>query len=678
MRMADGSSNRGQLARRSGLAFAIGLLAVSAAAAAPPRRALDARLRERTQIRESDGRLKGTSVLRLTLRSERDLTPGALTLRVGDVGLTVGLDRGRHRGRVPFSDLRLNVRARRGHVRVVLRAARGAVFGDRAAGATDARVGGPLYALESASIRLDDDPEIEFAVAAYGRADLRELSHGRTRAEVRLRADAVLPGDTAAAPRVRAIGGRDASVWRGRLHGHALAQGDAPLLTWREGDAVHSLITPRDGAAIDVGSGARRDVRRVGDGVVALDLPAGTVVQSRFDFAIALLPGDHALRLRVVDETGLAGRASRSITVGEPHTPVLLDGGLHVLETRDDGSLWAWGGNDAGQVGDGTVRDPISPVPLDGPRGVVAVAAGSDFSLAVDEDGHVWQWGERESEPRPGVFVVKSIGSRTPLLEPGLSDIVAVAAGEDHALALDVDGVVFAWGDNTFGQLGDGTTKSRARRKEVVTGLPGITAIAATDFGSLALDAAGQVWTWGDAGLAEPLDPTVAERASGLPFIKQLDARGNPLCLAADGSVWTWGDNSDGLLGDGTTLDRPFPGLVLGLSSIVQVAAGDFHALALRADGTVLAWGDNESGELGDGTTSARRVPVIVEELDGVTRIDAGTFSSLAVTSDGALWTWGTDAFEIGPLGGGTYPQLAPREFRPGHRPNADVGFFKR
>src|SRR5258708_28406720 len=118
------------------------------------------------------------------------------------------------------------------------------------------------------------------------------------------------------------------------------------------------------------------------------------------------------------------------------------------------------------------------------------------------------------------------------------------------------------------------------------------------------------------------------------------------------GTAQAWGSNASGQLGDGTTVGRPTPGPVSGLTTVIAVSAGDSHTLALLSDGTVMAWGNNGYGQLGDGTFVSRTTPVPVSGLTGVTAVVAGDAHSLALLSDGTVMAWGENLF--GTLGSGT------------------------
>ncbi len=271
-------------------------------------------------------------------------------------------------------------------------------------------------------------------------------------------------------------------------------------------------------------------------------------------------------------------------------------GGIHSLALLADGTVWAWGNNVWGQLGDGTRISRSTPVQVVGPGGegflsdIIAIAAASALSsgvrfghsLALKADGTVWAWGYNgQGQLGDGTTTERT----TPVQVVGLTDVVAIAAGigpesdADRAsgwsLAVKADGTVWAWGDNTYGKLGDGTTTSRSTPVQVVGP--------------------------GGAGF---LTDVIAVAAGGgnTPFTG--GGVGHSLALKADGTVWAWGYNLQGQLGDGTTTHRNTPVQVVGpggigvLSEITAIAAGGGsqpggHSLALKADGTVWAWGNN-------------------------------------------------------------------------------------
>jgi alpha-tubulin suppressor-like RCC1 family protein len=265
-------------------------------------------------------------------------------------------------------------------------------------------------------------------------------------------------------------------------------------------------------------------------------------------------------------------------------------------------SALAWGSNRVGQVGDGTrssrALSPVRPFGMD--SGVTHVAAGLEFTLAV-QNGTVLAWGNN-SDGQLGDGTLD--GHLIPMPVSTLTNVTKVSAGLAHSLALKSDGTVWAWGDNSEGQLGNGTRTDR-RRPVQVSILTGVTDIAAGDLFSLA--------------------------------------------IRSDGTVWAWGDNANGALGDGTIDDRKQPVKVPALVNIVQVAAGAAHSMAVRSDGVAFGWGSNIAGQLGDGTQNSRVVPGRVTFLAGVTQIAAGDQNTLALSNGRPYW-WGRRCLECGIL----------------------------
>ncbi|MEW6523474.1 MAG: carboxypeptidase regulatory-like domain-containing protein [Bacillota bacterium] len=318
---------------------------------------------------------------------------------------------------------------------------------------------------------------------------------------------------------------------------------------------------------------------------------------------------------------------------GSDRRAVLAAGKYHSLALRADGTVWAWGSNGAGRLGDGTTTDRPAPVQVRDLADVVAVAAGTSHSLALRADGTVWAWGSNYfGQLGDGTTTDR----HTPVQVRDLADVVAVAAGTYHSLALRADGTVWAWGWNSHGELGDGTTTERHTPVQV-RGLADVVAVEAGSIHSLAVRADGTTWTWG--GGADRHTPVqVRDLADVVAVAAQFH---HSLALRADGTVWAWGENSHGELGDGTTTDRPTPVQVRDLADVVAVAAGEWHSLALRADGTVWAWGENSHGELGDGTTTDHPTPVQVRDLADVVAVATGGGPNLALRADGTVWTWG-------------------------------------
>jgi RHS repeat-associated protein len=274
-----------------------------------------------------------------------------------------------------------------------------------------------------------------------------------------------------------------------------------------------------------------------------------------------------------------------------------------------------------------------------------AVAVGRQHSLTALKSGIVWAWGYNFfGQLGNGTTTDSSV----PVQVKSLTGATAVAAGASHSLALKSDGTVWAWGDNSFGALGTGSNiPSYVPVK--VSNLSGVTAIAAGYGHSVALKTDGTAWAWGNNGSGQlgnssTKDSNLPVQVKNLTGVTAIAAGwSHSLALKADGTVWTWGQNADGELGTGSLNPKTSttPVQVKNLTGVTAIAGGDAHSLALRSDGTVWAWGNNSSGQLGNGVTTSSSLPVQVKNLTGVTAIAGGETHSLALKSDGSVWTWG-------------------------------------
>lgn len=329
-------------------------------------------------------------------------------------------------------------------------------------------------------------------------------------------------------------------------------------------------------------------------------------------------------------------------------------GAYFSLALKSDGTVWSWGSNQTGQLGDGTTTNKSQPTLITGLTDIVAIFSGNNHSLALKDDGTVWAWGYN-GQGQLGDDT--TIQRNSPVQVLALSNIVSIAGGGDHNLALKSDGTVWAWGYNDNGQLGDGTTIQRTTPVQV-SGLANITSIAARSH-NLALRNDGSVWAWGPNTFGQLGDGTTTQRNTpievpGLSGIIDIAVGSGDISFALkdDGTVKSWGLNNWGSLGDGTTTKRYSPVQVTGLSSVVDIKGGYHGGTALKEDGSVWAWGLNDSGRLGDGTTTTSYIPVQVLNMSNVSEISSSYRHTLAIKDDGTIWSWGTNS--DGELGDGT------------------------
>jgi alpha-tubulin suppressor-like RCC1 family protein len=311
-------------------------------------------------------------------------------------------------------------------------------------------------------------------------------------------------------------------------------------------------------------------------------------------------------------------------------------GGTHSLALLANTTVVAWGGNEFGQLGNGTTNTSSVPVAVSGLSGVKAIAAGGNHSLALLSNGTVMAWGDNEAGQLGNGSVVSS---EVPVPVKGLTGVKEIAAGGSHSLALLANGTVMAWGANELGQLGNGTIKS-SNVPVAVKGLTGATAISAGGEFSLALVGKGAVEAWGSDEAGQLGNTTIEEPSSSLPVpvgtltgVTAIAAGAqHGLALLGGGTVMAWGEDNYGELGNGVIKAHELtPVAVSGLTGVTAISAGGQDSVALMSGGSMMAWGVNRWGALGDGVTgSPSAVPVPVSGIDKVASVSAGGLHMLA------------------------------------------------
>ena len=346
--------------------------------------------------------------------------------------------------------------------------------------------------------------------------------------------------------------------------------------------------------------------------------------------------------------SGIPQQVAGLVTQGGTGSPAISAGGYHSILLMPDGTVWTWGNNDTGQLGDGTTLSRGSPAKVAGLAAVTAVAGGGAHTLALKADGTLWTWG---SNGFGALGDGTNVDKKVPVQVTTLSSVKGIAGGGSFSVAVKSDGTVWTWGANFSGQLGDGTTTNRVLPMQV-QGLTGVSAIAAGQFHALALKSDGTVWAWGANTNAELGDGTTTNRftpvrVSGLTSVSSISAGdGHSLAVRTDATLWTWGKNIWGQIGDGTNTSRAIPVQVMtGVASAKAGGKGNgaAHTLAIKTDGGLWAWGYNGNGQLGDGGTTDRRLPVQIGGVFGISAISGGSLFSMALKSDGSVLTWGND-----------------------------------
>jgi len=302
------------------------------------------------------------------------------------------------------------------------------------------------------------------------------------------------------------------------------------------------------------------------------------------------------------------------------------------------GIAYAWGRNIDGRLGDGTIVDRFSPVTVVG--GITnwsQISAGSNHSLGVTKDGVAYGWGGGYGPVGDNTIVAKS----SPVTVVGGLTWSQISAGGTHSLGVTNNGVAYAWGRNATGQIGDGTTVNKSSPVLVIGDITNWSQISAGDDDHSLGIASGVAYAWGDNSNGRLGDGTTVNKSSPVLVIgditnwTQLSAARTHSLGIAGGIAYAWGDNSNGRLGDGTTINKSSPVTVVGgITNWSQVSGGFGHSLGVTDTGVAYAWGAGSSGTLGDNSIVDKSSPVTV--VGGITnwsQVSAGAFFTIAFSS---------------------------------------------
>jgi len=362
-------------------------------------------------------------------------------------------------------------------------------------------------------------------------------------------------------------------------------------------------------------------------------------------------------------------------------------GARGTIVLKSDGTVWTWGLNGAGKLGIGDTNLVHVEVPVEvhgaGNTGylnsVKAIMGCETHNVALKSDGTVWSW---------GMNVFGQLGNggtneawspvQTGLgATPPLTSIVKLGGRPYFTLAVKSDGTVWAWGMNRYGQVGNGSVNPLSGPQVTVpvlvsNSLPGgpinnpLQVTCGYQFGA-ALATNGTVWTWGSGShgeLGQGASSSTSYYPAPAPALTNIIGISGGwfhiLAMKSDGTVWAWGNNSNGELGDGTTVNRWNAVQVLNATNIVAVSGGDSHSSALASNGTIWKWGRNDVGELGNGTTNATANPIPARidtdtfgnAFTNIVMMAARDYHNIAVKADGSVWMWGAN--DQGQCGNGT------------------------
>jgi len=330
---------------------------------------------------------------------------------------------------------------------------------------------------------------------------------------------------------------------------------------------------------------------------------------------------------------------------------MVRSGTAHSVGLRTDRTLWAWGENEYGQLGDGTISDKTTPQQVGSDDDWAYTDAGgggysySGHTVAIKNDGTLWTWGSGyEGQLGTGYHWSQTV----PLKVGTEQDWVFVSAGMRHTMAIKSDGSLWAFGDNSWGKLGDGTLDDAFEPVRIGTDTDWIAVLAGANH-TVALKTDGSLWAWGSNGNGELGDGTTTATRTPKRIGTVTDWRsvaagsGQTMAIREDGSLWGWGWNRWGKLGDDTTDDRYLPIRIGTDNDWVLVTAGSEHVLALKSGGSVWTWGNGGIGELGDGTAGSRYVPTRCGTDSDWSALYAGQSHIFGIKSSGVLLGWGSN-----------------------------------
>jgi alpha-tubulin suppressor-like RCC1 family protein len=292
--------------------------------------------------------------------------------------------------------------------------------------------------------------------------------------------------------------------------------------------------------------------------------------------------------------------------------------GYSTLAIKTDGALWCWGDNSSGQLGDNTIVKRSSPVQTVAfGTNWKSVSSGSHHCAATKTDGTLWNWG-RNTSGQLGDNTSTNRSSPVQTIAFGTNWKQVSAGYRSTTAAIKNDGTLWTWGGNSYGQLGDNTSVNKSSPVQTVTRGTNWKQVACGSYNVAAIKTDGTLWTWGYNNSGGLGDNTTTNRSSPIQTIaygtnwKQV-ASGyqNTAAIKTDGTLWCWGSNVNGQLGDNTTVDKSSPvQTICGGTDWKSVSCGEKFTAAIKNNGTLWTWGRNFFGQLGDNSSASRSSPV--------------------------------------------------------------------
>jgi alpha-tubulin suppressor-like RCC1 family protein/Leucine-rich repeat (LRR) protein len=327
----------------------------------------------------------------------------------------------------------------------------------------------------------------------------------------------------------------------------------------------------------------------------------------------------------------------------------------HTVAIRNDGTLWTWGNNDQGQLGNSTPAAINIPTKMGTANNWKTAAAGWGHTVALKTDGTLWAWGYGglgqlgNGSNNTNFNLPQQIGTA--------NDWQTITVGHGHTVALKNDGTLWAWGNNFSGQLGNGTSFDRNTPTKIGSDSNWLS-IATGMHHTIALKKDGTLWAWGKNTYGTLGDGTITNNRTPKQIGTDTDwktiAAGSDhtIAIKKDGTLWIWGKNTNGALGDNTTIDKIVPTQIGTDKNWRSAEGGVDYTVAIKTDDTLWAWGYNADGVFGNGSKINSLIPVQIRTEKNWQMVNGGSVHTVATKTDESLWSWGNNS--SGQLGDGT------------------------
>jgi hypothetical protein len=344
----------------------------------------------------------------------------------------------------------------------------------------------------------------------------------------------------------------------------------------------------------------------------------------------------------------------------------------HCIGIQTDGTLWSWGYNADGQLGDGTVVNKEVPTQIGAGTNWKSVSNNFSNSFGIKTNGTIWGWGDN-SKGQLGIGNI--IDKLVPTQIATATNWQSVSCGQEYTLAIKTNGTLWAWGNNTSGRLGDGTIIDKLSPVQI--GTENNWAKVVAGISSFGIKTDGTLWSWGGLNGVNSNGSYFPVQVGTDTWTDISSTYLHALGLKTNGSIWAWGNNDSGCLGRGNASNVPsnYTATQIGTATNWKaIAAGANHSMAVKTNGTLWSWGENDFGQYGNGTVISSFVPDQIGTLTNWRSITLGlSFSTGFKVANDRLWVWGRDNQDalgngtsgdsLIPIGSGTCTTLSNTDF---------------